>query len=111
MIKQEVEKILMQSRIARNSDRYLLLQFMQNRGMELSPRQKELFLDMPSMETIRRVRQKLQSEGRYPADQKIANERKFKGLQMQQLEPKLKSDQIEKVIEPQQQAISWLNDE
>lgn len=93
-----VRSILARSRMARNSDRHLLLEFMQVSGMELTPKQQELFLSLPSLESVRRVRQKLQETGNYPADAKIATERSFKQMQMQQVTPNAKPETIERVI-------------
>lgn len=104
-----VRGILSRSRMARNSDRHLLIEFMQVSGMELSPKQQEVFLHLPSLESVRRVRQKLQETGNYPADAKIAAERDFKSMRMQQMTPSATPETIEKVIE-QPKAISWLDD-
>lgn len=106
-----VRGILSRSRLARNSDRHLFLEFMQAGGMELSPKQQEIFLHLPSLESARRVRQKLQEGGEYPADAKIANERGYKSMRMQQMTPNAKPETIEKVIDNQPKAVSWLNDD
>lgn len=47
-----VEYILQASKSARNSDKELLIIYMQKSGMNLSPQQIEVFRDMPSAETI-----------------------------------------------------------
>lgn len=106
-----VRGILSRSRMARNSDRHLFLEFMQAGGMELSPKQQEIFLHMPSLESARRVRQKLQENGEFPADAKIATERDYKSMRMQQMTPSAKPESIEKVIDDQPKAVSWLHDE
>lgn len=79
-ISQQVENILKASREARNSDKELLIIYMQKFGMELTPKQIALFKKMPSTETIRRTRQQLQQEGKYPADESVDQARfdKFK---------------------------------
>ena len=79
-ITQRVENILKVSHQARNSDTELLIIYMQKAGMELTPRQVEVFKKLPSMETIRRIRQKLQEQGKYRADQSVETARynKFK---------------------------------
>lgn len=81
-ISEQVEGILRVSRAARNSDRELLLIYFQKFGMDLSPRQIELFRQMPSTETIRRTRQSLQEKGKYPADQAVEEARfeKYKAV-------------------------------
>lgn len=79
-IQDRVENILKVSDKARNSDRELMLIYMQKSGMELTSKQMEVFRNMPSMETIRRIRQKLQEQGKYPASEQVNEERyrKFK---------------------------------
>lgn len=96
----DVENILSTSREARNSDKSLQITFMQKAGMGLSEGQIEAFKRMPSLETVRRIRQKLQEKGKYLADQKIKNERHWKALRMQQVSPKAKPKTIEKIIIP-----------
>lgn len=102
-----VEQILSTSREARNSDKELYLRFMEYFGLRLDPTQTSIFKEMPQLETVRRIRQKLQEEGRYPADQKIGSERRFRGYSMQQRRPR--SDKIENVIE--RRAVSWLEED
>ena len=70
-ITDRVEAILKHDQQSRNSDKRLLVVYMQKAGMELTPKQIEIFKQMPSMETIRRIRQKLQEEGRYPASEAV----------------------------------------
>lgn len=74
-ISERVENILRASTKARNSDKELLVIYMQKSGMELNPKQIEIFKSMPSMETIRRIRQKLQEQGKYPADSVVEEAR------------------------------------
>lgn len=76
----QVTNILKASHMARNSDKQLMIIFMQKSGMNLSPQQIETFKRMPSLETVRRTRQLIQEQGKYPADQRIEEERynKFK---------------------------------
>lgn len=100
-----VEQILRVSREARNSDKVLFLKFMEHFGIYLSPGQKNSFMNMPHLETVRRIRQRLQEQGKYLADQTIGDRRRFMGLSMQQREPKLKEDKIETVIE--QHVLPW----
>lgn len=79
-IRQRVENILRVSQKARDSDKELLIIYMQKSGMELTKKQEEIFKKMPSVETVRRIRQKLQEEGKYPASDKVDAER-FKKFQ------------------------------
>lgn len=71
----QVENILRVSQKARNSDKELMIIYMQKFGMELSEKQIDLFRQMPAFETIRRIRQKLQEEGKYPASKEVDNAR------------------------------------
>lgn len=75
-ISERVENILKVSRDARNSDKELLIIYMQKAGMDLSQKQRNIFRDMPSSETIRRIRQKFQEQGKYKAD-KAVDEARF----------------------------------
>lgn len=119
-VTQQVEAILKESRMARNSDRHLMIKFMQQNGMGLTPHQESVFLLLPSLESVRRVRQKLQENGKYPADQKIARERDFKSMRMQQITPGATPTAIDNVLnrdieipkgfDGSPEAISWLND-
>ena len=79
-IKEQVESILKYDPASRNSDKRLLVVYMQKAGMNLTPEQIEKFKDLPSTETIRRIRQKLQEQGKYPAKEEINEARyeKFK---------------------------------
>ena len=76
-IQEQVENILKVSRKARNSDKILLLIYMKKAGMELTPAQETKFLELPSFETITRVRRDLQERGIYEASEEI-QELRFK---------------------------------
>lgn len=97
-INQRVQAILSVSKAARNSDKELWLIYAQKSGMNLSEAQKQVFRDMPSPETIRRVRQKLQEVGKYSADHEVneARYRKFKSVRAN-----IKSEDPEKLLEQQ----------
>lgn len=66
--------------------------------MDLDARQVQRFRDMPSFETLRRVRQKIQEDGKYKASKRVEDSRKFKAMQMQQTVPTFKVDQVEKTL-------------
>lgn len=83
-ITQRVENILRASRQARNSDTELQIIYMQKSGMNLSEAQKQKFRELPHMETIRRTRQKLQEQGKYPADNDVNEYRYEKYKQVKQ---------------------------
>lgn len=103
-ISERVSNILAVSKKARNSDKHLQVIYMQRSGMELTEKQIELFIEMPSMETIRRTRQQIQMEGKYPADKEVEASRFDKYKEMRQaaglIEP-------ERVLE--QRAIPWMD--
>ena len=73
--KTRVESILKYCPKARNSDKELLVIYLQKSGMELTDKQIEVFMNMPSTESIRRIRQKLQEEGKYLADKEVEDKR------------------------------------
>lgn len=97
-IKQRVENILRASRMARNSDTELQIIYMQKSGMNLSQEQQQKFRELPSMETIRRIRQKLQEEGKYPADAEVEEARYQKFKEVKQ---NIQTDDVEKLLESQ----------
>lgn len=88
-INDKVESILKHDRASRNSDTRLLIVYMQKSGMELTDKQIEVFKNLPSMETITRVRRQLQEQGKYEADETVQEERykKFKEHQEEYSDP------------------------
>lgn len=100
-ITEQVENILKASRQARNSDKELQIIYMQKSGMDLDARQVQKFRDMPSLETLRRVRQKIQESGKYKADKRVEDSRKFKSMQMQQQAPSFSANGLEKTLNGQ----------
>lgn len=97
-ITQQVESILRHSRQARNSDDELEIIFMQKSGMNLTPEQIKIFKEMPTMETIRRTRQKLQEQGKYEADHSV-NEARY--AKYQNVRANIQSEDPEKLLEAQ----------
>lgn len=79
---QRVENILRASRGARDSDTELLLIYMQKMGMNLTAAQMDKFRDMPTPETITRIRRKLQEQGMYPASEAVDKARYEKYVQV-----------------------------
>lgn len=94
-----VEESLEQYNECRNSDRYLLLTVWHRLGFKLTSEQRSIFMDMPSAETIRRVRQKIQEGGKYPATIKIKKERYMKSMILGQAAPVYKPEHIENILE------------
>ncbi len=94
-----VEKILRDYPQTRSSDKLLLLYVWHNMGLILTEKQMEKFMDMPSTETIRRIRQKIQENGQYLATDRIRRERHIKSLEVQQNEPTAQPKRLEQVLE------------
>jgi hypothetical protein len=93
-----VEKLLNERPALRSNDKLLILEVWAYYGLNLTPDQEYRFLDMPSPETIRRIRQKLQEKGRYPPDPQIAKNRRWRQMQMQQRTPKASPKYIEQTL-------------
>ena len=94
-ISERVENILKVSHAARNSDKDLIVIYMQKSGMELTPKQIKVFKEMPSTETIRRVRQQLQEQGKYEADEEV-NEMRYK--KFKSVRENIKSESAEEAL-------------
>jgi len=97
-ISEQVENILKFSKDARNSDKELIILYMQKFGMDLTPQQIQTFREMPSTETIRRVRQQLQEQGKYEADDSV-NEARYN--KFTKVRANIKSENAESLIEKQ----------
>lgn len=84
----------------RDSDKELLIQYMQRvMGMDLHAGQLTLIRSM-NFESIRRTRQKLQEDGRYlPDDPEVARRRRIKGYEVQQTAPSETSAGLQRRIE------------
>ena len=74
-ISERVTNILKASYSARNSDKDLLLIYMQKSGMNLTPEQVKVFKELPAFETITRVRRVLQEQGKYPPSEQALEAR------------------------------------
>ena len=97
-ITQTVNTILRDHPASRNSDKVLILEVFARYGFRLTPIQEDKFFDLPSVETVRRVRQKIQESGKYLADKPIHNQRHFKSLQMRQITPSATPRYIEQIM-------------
>jgi len=71
-VKDIVEDILDSDEKARNSDKWLIYLYWVSKGLEMD---FEEFEDMPSFESITRVRRKIQEQGLYLSDKQIADKR------------------------------------
>ena len=72
-----VRNILKEIPETRNSDRRLMLEVWERGGLHLTDHQKYLFMRLPSAESIRRARQKIQESGVFLADDSVKQERLF----------------------------------
>lgn len=104
-----IEDILKYNPKARDSDRELLIEVMQRRGMNLSYSQIDKLRDI-NFESIRRTRQKLQEQGKYLPSPEVARQRRLKSMIMQQNAPIAKPERVERLVEEQPKAMPWLND-
>jgi hypothetical protein len=93
-----VEYLLKLDPKTRNSDKELIVQYLQRLGCDLSPRQIDIIKSV-NFESIRRERQKLQARGLYQADKQIKRERDFKSYRVQQTSPTYSPEQIGKMIQ------------
>lgn len=93
-----VSNVLGENTNARSNDKTLFILAGQKYGLWLSQAQKEAFYSMPSFETFRRIRQKLQENGKFIATDSIARQRKFKSWQLQQRIKETMPDKIENLI-------------
>lgn len=87
MIKNTVEKVLQRSPDARADDKVLILQVFEDLGLTLTPAQQKVFHDLPSTESIRRIRQKFQENGQYKAPERVTKFRQHKSHVVQQNAP------------------------
>lgn len=97
-ITQQVRNLLSFSPKARNDDKELYILYLQKSGMELTDKQLAIFRDMPSLETVRRIRQKLQESGEYVAAEPVRKKRHQKSLEMQQNAPTAKPETLERIL-------------
>lgn len=93
-IKKEVERVLSAHENARNSDKALILHIMQGYGANLTKQQAEIIRDMPSFETITRIRRILQEQGKYPPSKEVEQHRYEKFVKYQDPETILESKGI-----------------
>lgn len=94
-----VESTLAYHEDTRSNDRLLLLRVWEAQGFHLTQSQKNKFMEVSSAESIRRVRQKIQEQGRYPANEYVKKQRKFKAMQIQQMIPKTKPEKVEELVQ------------
>lgn len=98
-ITQRVQSILEFSKAARNDDKELWLIYAQKSGVDLTPLQIQKIKNMPSFETLRRVRQKIQQVGRYKAAPEVEAARKYKSVMTRRTIPFMQPDEVERTID------------
>lgn len=98
MITDRVRIVLSNFPSSRSSDTELYLIYLQKSGMNLTPQQIKIFRDMPSLDTIGRVRRKLQENGEYLPEDEVRRERLLKAKAMQVVAPLGKPERIEDVL-------------
>lgn len=86
-----VENVLSNSVDARNNDKRLMIEVFEAKGLYFSERQKEKIMQLPSVESITRMRRKIQQEGKYKATEKVQKMRKIKATELKILIPKIKA--------------------
>ena len=79
---QRVRNILEFVPATRSSDTELLLVYWQKAGLDLTPEQVQKIKDMPTPDTLTRIRRKIQEGGEYPATKQAEESRynKFKNV-------------------------------
>lgn len=105
-----IESILRDNPRARDSDRELNIQVMQRMGVNLTLAQIDKLREI-NFESIRRTRQKLQEQGKYPPSERVAKQRRLKSMILQQNTPTSKPERIERLIDEQPHAVPWLADD
>lgn len=94
-----IEQVLAVKPITRSSDKHLILAVWHLLGLHLTEDQRATFMGLPSSETIRRVRQKLQEQGKFPPVEKVGRERRTRSLQVQQSIPQASPERVEKLVQ------------
>lgn len=95
-VKDKVERVLQYKPETRDNDKLLMLYVWQMEGLKFSKSQLEAFKKASSPESIRRMRQKLQENGKYKASEAVEKKR-FDLYQ-----------KTRQTIPYQPEAISWL---
>lgn len=97
-ITEQVRNLLAYSEKARDSDKVLIGLYLRRAGVELDNRQIDQLMNLPSFETITRIRRKLQESGEFQPSPEVAKERKLKSYAVQQNAPNASPERIEQVL-------------
>jgi hypothetical protein len=68
-------------------------------GLELTPAQRDKFMDVGSSEAIRRERQKFQEKGLFTASEAVKKQRRTKSYIVQQNAPSARPERLGKIIQ------------
>lgn len=98
LVSEIVEKTLSEKPETRSSDKRLFLEIGEHYGFILTIIQRQAFFDMPSFETMRRIRQKIQEQGRHLPTKEVMGHRRFKRWQVQQQIPKTNPNRIDNLL-------------
>ena len=82
----------------RNSDKALIVRVWEQQGFHLNLWQTQQFFRSASPETVRRIRQKVQEKGLYPADENVQKERRYRSYRVQQVVTRATAKYIEQVL-------------
>lgn len=93
---QRVKNILEFVPKTRNSDIELLIIYWQKAGVNLSNEQIQKIKELPSPDTLTRIRRKIQENGEFPASKSVEDARFAKFKQVKQ---NIKSEDAEKLLE------------
>lgn len=93
-----VEEILKTRPKARNSDRDLIACVWYKYGLVLTSEQYDKLSEVPTAETIRRIRQKLQEQGKYLADKDVRKAREDKSMVVQQNAPTASVNTMDRIL-------------
>lgn len=96
-VKDKVERVLSQKPETRDNDKLLMLYVWQIEGLNLSDSQLKKWKEVSSPESIRRMRQKMQEEGKYRASEEVEQKR----YEMY--------TETKDAIQSDVHAVSWLN--
>jgi hypothetical protein len=107
-ISQRIANILAASKAARNDDFELWLIYAQKSGVDLSARQIDQLRNMPSFETLRRCRQKIQASGDYQADPTVKRARKSQATRMRKSITYMRPDDVARELSHRQSVPDWL---
>ncbi len=92
-----VNGLLMKYQNCRDSDSDLMIGVLQVAGANLTPKQREVIRGI-NFESIRRLRQRLQEQGKYPASPEVAAQRKQKAELIKNAVPYGNEELLQKLI-------------